>query len=846
MRILALVLGTLLSSEDPSAQGTLTRAPELVEFVAADYPPDAEAAGIQGAVILSIVIDEDGAVRQAEVTDPGPHPGFGPAALHAVVQFRFRPAEIDGVPAAVEISYRYEFLLRKAEPSTSAETPVVLEGRIVERGTRTPVSGATVEAQGVSVETGADGRFALRGVAPGDVIVRVASPEHEPAAFTERFVQGKVREVEYRLSRRHYDPYEAVVRGEARQEVTVRSLTTDEVRTIAGTQGDTLKVLQTLPGVARSPFGIGLLVVRGSEPSETIVYVDGVPIPQLFHFGGITSVVNGDVVDAIDFFPGNFSTRFGRALGGTVDLRTREARREWHGATQIDVFDGRVETEGPVGKGSAYVSVRRSWIDAVLGEALPRIDRGAANDMRVAPRYWDWQTKLTLPTLGGQTSLFAFGSDDKLEFLRASDSPGRPTLYLSTVFWRVGASHRAAVGRATNDAVISAGRDSFDVNRGGSFGIRSDVLSLSLRDTLSFRLSRQLSVDAGVDALARRVDFSTYAPPVVSPGSVGDPFNDAPTAVGEAASGWWLAPAAFVEADWRALPRLRLVGGVRADVESRFGRAKPWVDPRLSAFVDVAPRTTVVAAAGLFGSAPEPQQTSKTFGNPNLDPERGLHLSLGVRRELPWWTRLELTGFYKSLWSLVVPTGAVDADGRLLRLSNEGRGETVGMELLVRRELARGLFGWVAWTWSRSLRRDDPTDPSYPSWRPFVLDQTHVVAVVLSYRLKSEWIVGTRVRAVSGNPYTPAVGAVLDADTGRYRCLPGAPLSRRLPGFFQADARLDKRYVFDRWMLSLYLDVQNVTNRENAEFQFHNYDCTTDVAVPSIPILPAVGLRAEW
>jgi TonB family protein len=845
MRILALLLGTLLSSGERDAPGTLTRPPELLEFVEAEYPPEAEAARVEGAVILSIVIGEDGGVRQAEVVDPGPHPAFGPAALHAVAQFRFRPAEIDGVPTAVEISFRYEFVLRRVESPPAAEAPIAIEGRIVERGTRTPVGGATVECQGVVAETDAEGRFALRGIASGDVIVRVVSSDHERLSATERIEEGKIREVEYRLTRRHYDPYEAVVRGErGRPEPTVRTLTAEEVRTIAGTQGDTLKVLQSLPGVARAPFGIGLIIVRGSEPTETPVYVDGVPVPLLFHFGGITSVVNADVVDEIDFFPGNFSTRYGRGLGGTVELRTRDARREWHGAAQVDLFDGRLEVEGPVGKGSAYASLRRSWVDAVLAVALPRIDEEAANDLRVAPRYYDWQSKLTYPALGGEASLFTLGSDDRLEFVRDTDRPGRPAFSLSTGFWRVGASHRRALGRATNRVVLAAGKDDFDVLQGSAFGLRTDILSLSAREALAVRVLPNLSLEAGVDALARRIEYSVYAPPGV-PDELDDPFSDTATTVGEAAAGWWLSPAAYLDADWRALPRLRLVGGVRVDAESRFGRTKAWLDPRVSAFLDAGPRTTLVAAAGLFGSAPEPGETSETFGNPDLDPERALHLSLGVRRELPRDVRVELTGFYKDLWSLVVPTDAVGEDGRALRYSNAGRGETVGMELLVRRELSRGLFGWLAWTWSRSLRRDDPTDPDYPAWRPFVLDQTHVLALVLSYRLPREWILGTRVRLVSGNPYTPAIGAVLDGN-GRYQCLPGAPLSRRLPGFFQADARLDKRWVFDRWMFSMYLDVQNVTNRENAEFRFRNWDCVTDVPVPSVPILPAFGLRAEW
>ncbi len=844
MRILAVMLGALLAAEEPPAQGALTRPPELLEFVPAEYPPDAEAAGIEGTVLLSIVVGEDGEVRQAVVLDPGPHPGFAAAALHAVQRFRFKPAEIDGVPAAVEIEYRYGFVLRKqAPPPAPKEAPVALEGRVIERGTRSPVAGATVEAGGVAAETDAQGRFALRGIAPGEVAVRVASTEHEPLSFSETVVEGEVREVEYRVRRRHYDPYEAVVRGEReRREVTVRSIDAEEVRTVAGTQGDTLKVLQDLPGVARTPFGLGLLVVRGSEPAETLVYADGVPIPMLFHFGAITSVVSSDVVEGIDFYPGNFGVAHGRATGGTVEVRTREAKREWHGAAQVDVFDGRVEVEGPVGRGSAYASLRRSWIDAVLAVALPRVAPDAANDLRVAPRYYDYQAKLSLPLLGGQASVFAFGSDDKMEFVQKGDAPGRPSFYLSTLFHRVGARWRRPLGPATNDLVVALGRDSFDVLQGDNFGLLTEILSATVRDEAVWKPSEKLALRLGVDALLRHFDYSVYAPP----GTSGEDFETAVTA-GEEDGGSWLSPALFAEADWKVLPRLRLVGGLRADGDWRLGHRIAWIDPRIAAYLDVAPKTTVTAAAGIFGSAPQPQETSRVFGNPDLEPLRALHLSLGVKRALPWASRVELTGFYKNLWSLVVPTAANGADGLPLRLSNEGRGEVIGLELLARRELAQGLFGWLSWTFSRSIRRDDPTSSDYPAWHLFALDQTHVLALVLSYRMPRGWILGTRVRAVSGDPYTPWDGHVLRADTGRTQCLASPDrLSARLSPFFQADARVDKRWVFPSWMLSVYLDVQNATNRENAEFRFPSYDCTQDVPIPSIPFFPAFGVRAEW
>ena len=47
---------------------------------------------------------------------------------------------------------------------------------------------------------------------------------------------------------------------------------------IAGTQGDTLKAVQNLPGIARPPFNGGLIAVWGSPPGDTRVYADGVYI----------------------------------------------------------------------------------------------------------------------------------------------------------------------------------------------------------------------------------------------------------------------------------------------------------------------------------------------------------------------------------------------------------------------------------------------------------------------------------------------------------------------------------------------------------------------------------------
>ena len=830
------------AAEAGAAAGVLTRAPELLQFVPAPFPAEAEAAGATGSVVLSIVIGEDGTVTGVKVIEPGPHPSFAPAAEAAVRQFTFRPAEIDGKPAPVEIEYRYDFVLKREPALAQAEAPFLLAGRVVERGTRTPIVGAAIEAGGVTAETDAEGRFALRGLTPGELELRVVSPEHEPLKVKEVIVADRAVEVEYRLTRRHYDPYEAVVRGERpRREVSVRTVAMEEVRTVAGTQGDVLKVVQNLPGVARSPFGIGLLVVRGSDPADTAVFFDGIPIPLVFHFGGLTSVISSDVIEGLDFYPGNFGTRFGRATGGAVEIRSKEPRDAFHGLAQVDLYDGRAQAEGSLLGGTLVLSVRRSWVDAVLSVALPKVAPEAADNLRIAPRYYDYQAKYSRPLGRGTLSLSAFGTDDKLEFVEGGDQAGGPGFFLGTLFHRGAARWRAAFGDVQSDLVLYGGRDSFDILQGGAFGVLSEVWRLGLRETARWRVSDSLTLEGGLDSEVNRLEYSLYS------GKSGSSGSAIESTIDEKATGAWLAPGAWIEAEWQPVSNVRLVGGLRADYDSRLKTARGWIDPRATLFWDPRPGTTLSAAVGVFGKAPEPGELTELFGSTSLVPSRAAHYTVGVRQGLPWGSSLEATAFYKSLWRVVSSVHVTNPADGTPRLSNEGRGEAIGAELLLRKDLAKGLFGWISYTWSRALRLDDPSQRSYPDWHLFSLDQTHNLTVILSYRLPGEWIVGTRIRAVSGNPYTPYDGHYAVADKGGYLGIPSSDiLSRRVSPFFQADVRVDKRWVYERWMMSIYLDVQNATNASNAELRVPSYDYTSTVEIPGLPIFPTLGLRAEW
>ena len=156
-----------------------------------------------------------------------------------------------------------------------------------------------------------------------------------------------------------------------------------------GSGGDALRVIENLPGVARPSFGLGFVVIRGSAPQNTAFYVQGVQVPLLYHFGALRSALAGDLLERLDFYPGNYSVRYGGVTGGILDVVPRTPDRDaWSGYVDVNLIDAAAFAEGPLAPNASIAGgVRRSYLDAVLaglGDVLPA-------DVTQAPVYWDYQ-----------------------------------------------------------------------------------------------------------------------------------------------------------------------------------------------------------------------------------------------------------------------------------------------------------------------------------------------------------------------------------------------------------------------------------------------------------------------
>ena len=419
---------------------------------------------------------------------------------------------------------------------------------------------ASVEAADATAETDTDGRFTLRGLPVGPVKVRIVSSAHHNLTVDEVIEAGKVKEVEYRMNRKRYGAFESVVRGaRERKEVAVHEVAVQELTTVPGTQGDVLKVIQDFPGVARAPFGLGLLIVRGSAPQDTVVYMDGVQIPLLFHFLALTAVVNSDVISGLDFFPGNFSAYYGNAMGGAVEIHTRDPKHEWHGAGHVDLYDGAAMVEGPVGDGSFFASVRRSWVDEVLKAVVP-------SGLTVAPVFYDYQVKYVHSLWGGQGSLFAFGSQRRARHPRQQHRAGdllRQRRSSSTGWPPAGSAASRATGATTPSSRSATTRPG---HRGGERDQdrRHHLVGQPARHRSATSPSERFNLQMGIDSSLRYYSYDVTLPVFRPAGRRvrhGRPLRQ-PAAERQAASGDWAQPGLFASADIALGSRLRVQPGL--------------------------------------------------------------------------------------------------------------------------------------------------------------------------------------------------------------------------------------------------------------------------------------------
>ncbi|CAN5905158.1 TonB-dependent receptor plug domain-containing protein [soil metagenome] len=662
------------------------------------------------------------------------------------------------------------------------------------------------------------------------------------------------------------DAGDVVVRGvRARRPVLSQEVTREEARRVPGTFGDAVKVVENMPGVARPALGSGELVVWGAAAQDTRVYVDGLRLPRLYHEGGYRSVLHPDLVRSVELVPGGYGAAYGRGLGGIVTVRLRPLDEEGvHGTASVDVLDAGVSTRARLSEHlSVAIAARRSH----LSDLVPAFTSRDVGEITPLPRYHDAQARVVL-TLAPQETL-------ELGGLFSSDAIDRSVPSADIAATRK--ESRAlgfGLGYLRYDKRLDGGASVFVLtsvglerrrltNRFGAIPteVATDGTLYGLRTGWRTSIAENLTMDAGLDLELARTN-------VRRAGSIGAPQREGdPRVFGQPlsdqlnADDWKTTTgslAAHAEVDAALLGgQVHVTPGARFEPYlSATSRRSPKigetpavgvsgqdtaVEPRVAVRWAPAPRIAFKAAFGVYHQAALPEDLSAVFGTPTLGLAQARHFLMGGAFGLLPALDLEVTPFLTLSEDLVARSSAA-RPALASALAQTGLGRAYGTQLLVRLRKVGRFRGWVAYTMSRSQRRDTPDS----RWRLFDGDQTHVLTALASCDLGRGFEAGIRVRAASGMPRTPVLRAYYDLLADAYQPVFGPTNTTRLPAFFAADLRLAKHFAVAGGEAEAYLDLQNATAHRNVEEVVYDPSYLRSDTISGLPILPVVGGRWSW
>lgn len=837
-------------------------------------PEGEHAVGAPAVVVLEIEIDAAGRVADAKVNESAGE-AFDAAALEAVRQFEFSPAEIDGKPSAIRILYEYTFSPPE-EPVTTAE----FSGVVRRRETKQPLADVTVTLetpeQSLTAVTDANGTFVFADVLAGVVTVRLSGEGLAPVSVEEQLEAGKSLQVAYDVSIPEEEEEEeedaddlelVVVAPPLRREIVSTTVKAEEGRRVPGTSGDVLRVVESLPGVARSTAGTAQIVVWGASPQDTRIYMDGVPLPRLYHEGGMRSVVHPLFVESIELIPGGYGASWGRALGGLVRFSTRTPERERTGGQiRADILDASAVLTGPIGKRKrvhyavgARASYFRLWanrfLDAEQREFVP------------IPTYGDGQIRFAFtPNERDRIEVVGMASSDRLTRGVPNADPALATRETRAMdIQRVYARWTRDVGDGREFAVtpfVGYARTD-DAQQFGAVrtSVSSSTFLAGARSNYGIRFAPWVRMDVGLDTQVEVVGMRRV-------GSLGLPAREGDLRVfGQpppeqiAADDWSVTDvslAPYVEAEFSPLNgRLRIIPGLRLDpyMRSVSRRTPPEAavpavgayrhdfaaEPRLSILGRPLQRWELRASVGLYHQRPAPEDLSAAFGTPNLPTSRAVHVVAGTMVSITDTLSVDVTGFYTHSDRLAVRS-ASESPLRAQALEATGSGRAYGMQALVRQDLWKGLFGWVAYTFMRAERTRAEGEP----WRLFDYDQTHILTAVLAYRLPLAFEASARFRYATGFPRTSVQGVYHDVTRNRDQPIFGRHNDIRIPQFIQLDLRVAKTFTIRRSSLEIFLEVLNLWNRSNAEEIVYSPDFSRRGTIRGFPILPVLGLQWDF
>jgi hypothetical protein len=616
---------------------------------------------------------------------------------------------------------------------------------------------------------------------------------------------------------------------------------------------DIVRVVQLLPGVeARNDFSTGFNV-RGGESDQNLILIDGFPIYNPFHLGGLFSTFMDPTVRSVSLLTGGFPARYGGRLSSVLDVQSaEEGRAGLHGAAEVSVLASTGALGGAFagGRGSWMIAGRRTYadkfVDLISSQDLPYHFRDEQahvtyllpHGVKLAFTAYDGRDLLDadIAELGDSSSTNA--SAGRFGFQWGNQVAG---IALSKTFAGT-FGDSAVVEQRFSDSRFSTTLDLGE----GSLTLHNNVSDFRVAGSLS-TYGRAHDRSAGYELIAHGIRY--HATTQASDQPLYN-LRQSPTA----ASG-------FVDDLWRVSPKLMVEGGLR--LETLTGTSWAGLSPRLSAKYFLTRDLALTSAVGRF------TQWTHSLGREDI-PVRlfdfwvasdavtpvstAWHYVGGVEQWIGRNRYFRVEGFYKRYDHLLESNPAEDPSRRGDEFFPV-EGSSYGADLMLRQLEAGPVSGWIAYSYGVSSRMRSDGVRYFPGH-----DRRHNLNVVGTWRL-SRYVLGARYGYATGTPYTEIVGEILrrsydvmrntwgTGGVGSFTEFVGGPRNgARLPPTQRLDVSVTRNYHWRGTTIAPYLSVVNAYNAKNVFFYVWDYAAKppTRISVSQFPLLPSAGVSVSF
>jgi len=628
----------------------------------------------------------------------------------------------------------------------------------------------------------------------------------------------------------------------------VNFLTQDEVQAMPRLADETLRAVQRLPGTATN--GVSSLgPIRGGEPNETAIHLNGLRLYEPFHlknFFSPISLLDSRIIDGIEFYSGGFPAPYGDRMSAIINARTVRPRQRYYEAG-ITFFhtNGLAATDFDDGRGQAMLSARRGNLDELAQFAEEDFGK---------PEYVDAYAHADYQVNGATRIAFdALASGDRIVAKRDDGAQQARAKYRNVYGWLTLEHDWSA---DVSSRVIGSFTDLVNERRGAveQPGQRSGrVMDDRTFHIAGLRLENTWNAGPFKHRFGGEVrklwgDYNyaldlTVFPDYPFPGSPGSTTarRASPAPQGYENSVYW-------DVRTQLGPRWIIETGLRADVQTYDGSDDgEQLSPRLGVLYAVSPATTLRAGWGRFFQSQGINELQVEDGISTFHPaQHADHLIASVEHAFDQGFNLRVEAYRKYYRRLnprfenmldplvLFPEAEFD---RVMVDARSARAE--GVEVLMQMRPKGPWSGWLSYTWSQAT--DRIADQEVPrSW-----DQRHAV------NLGVTWASGPWTATLINSYHSgwPTTQLAIDPTTGVPSIDPSRRNRSRFDDFNSLDMRLTRTFLMPRGALDVFVELTNATARENpccAEYKPRRSADGSVIYVRDLsswlPLIPSAGV----